>query len=189
MRAFVAIDIPEDVRRRIADLLQALRPVTDRVRWTRPEGLHITLKFIGELAPEQVESVQAQLASVGLHAPLSLQVRGIGYFPNERSPRVIWLGISSGPELAELAGQMEGSLEAIGIPRENRPFSSHLTLGRLRTPGKILAVKETLRRCEPLEFGSFTANEFYLYESRLSPAGSIYRRLAHFPISSAGSIS
>lgn len=185
MRAFLAIDIPEDIRRRIVDLLQALQPTTNIVRWTRPEGLHITLKFLGELAPEQIEAVKTQLASIRLPAPLPLQVRGAGYFPNERSPRVIWLGIAAGPELAELAGRVEENLAAVGIPREDRPLSSHLTLGRLRTPDRIPAVKELLRRREPLEFGSFTAEEFYLFESQLSPGGSTYRKIARFPLAAA----
>lgn len=185
MRTFVAIDIPEDVRHKIVDLLQVLKPTTNSVRWTRPEGLHITLKFLGELSPERIEAVKTQLASVRLHAPLSLQISGAGYFPSEHSPRVIWLGILAGPELAELAGQVEENLAAVGIPKEDRPFSAHLTLGRLRTPDKIPVVKETLRRREPLEFGSFTAEELFLYESRLSPGGSVYHKLARFPIAAS----
>ncbi|MBI3895225.1 MAG: RNA 2',3'-cyclic phosphodiesterase [Acidobacteria bacterium] len=185
MRAFVAIDIPEGIRHKIANLLEALKPTTKSVRWTHPEGMHLTLKFLGELSLDQIEAVKEQLASVRLRAPLSLQVRGAGYFPSERSPRVIWLGISAGPELAELAGHIEESLATVGIPKEKRPFSAHLTLGRLQTPDKILAVKEFLQRHEPLEFGSFTAEEIFLYESRLSPKGSTYRKIARFPVTAS----
>jgi len=180
MRTFVAIDIPDAIRRRIVELVENLKPATNTVRWTRPEGLHITLKFIGEIAPEKVEAVKGRLQAVRSFAPFSIAIRGAGYFPNARSPRVLWLGIEAGSELPELARQIEEALAAVGIPQENRPFSAHLTLGRLRVPDKIPALQELLRRQEPLEFGDFTAREIFLYESKLSPEGSHYRKLARF---------
>src|SRR3989304_2756462 len=96
MRTFVAIDLPAEIHRQIAQLQDLLQPTTMQVRWTRPEGLHLTLKFIGEIPPEKVEEATRRLASIRVPAPLSLQVRGSGYFPNERSPRVIWLGGEGG---------------------------------------------------------------------------------------------
>lgn len=182
MRTFVAIDITEPIRRQIVHLIELLKPATTRVRWTREEGLHITLKFIGHIPSEKVEEVKECLASIRMPAPLSLQLRGSGYFPSERSPRVIWLGVEAGPELAQLAVAVEESLLKLGIPKENRPFSAHLTLGRLRMPDRIVAVKELLHKRAPLELGSFTASELYLYESKLSSEGSVYRKIARFPL-------
>lgn len=182
MRAFLAIEIPAEICKKIRDLIEVLQRTTPNVRWARAEGLHLTLKFIGQVPLEKIEEIQAQLASLRLPAPLPLRVQGFGYFPNERSPRVIWLGVEAGPQLAELAGRIEEGLYRLGIPKEDRPFSSHLTLGRLRAPDKLLALRELLRQREPLEMGSFTAEEFYLYESQLSPGGSLYRKIARFPL-------
>lgn len=180
MRAFVAIDLPAEIRRKITQLIGLLQPTTTHVRWARAEGLHLTLKFIGEIAPEKVAEVSNRLSSIRMGAPISLGIRGAGYFPNERSPRVIWLGIEAGPDLPALAAQVEEALLPLGIPKENRPFAAHLTLGRLKVPDKIPVLQEVLRRQGPLDFGAFTVDEFFLYESQLSPRGSLYRKIARF---------
>ena len=182
MRTFVAIDLPAEIHRQIAQLQDLLQPTTMQVRWTRPEGMHLTLKFIGEIPPEKGEEAARRLASIRVPAPLSLQVRGSGYFPNERSPRVIWLGVEGGPELPALAAQVEEALVPLGIPKETRPFAAHLTLGRLKGPDKIPVLQEVLRRQGPLDFGSFSVEEFFLYESQLSPGGSLYRKIASFAL-------
>ena len=182
MRTFIAIDLPAEIRRKITQLQDLLKPTTAQVRWTRPEGLHLTLKFIGEIPPDKVEEITDRLASIRVPAPLSITVRGAGYFPNERSPRVIWVGMDGGSDLPALAAQVEEALVPLGIQKENRSFAGHLTLGRLKVPGKIPAVQEVLRRQGPLEFGSFSADEFFLYESQLSPSGSVYRKMARFAL-------
>ena len=187
MRTFIAIDIPEEIRRKIHDIIEALRPAGTKVSWSRAEGLHLTLKFLGEVPATKTEEIKTSLAAVHLPAALALQVQGAGYFPNERSPRVIWLGVDGGSELRELVARVEANLQPLGFPKEDRPFSAHLTLGRLRTPGKIAAVQELLRQQEPLALGSFTANEFFLYESRPSSGGSVYLKIARFEISPGGS--
>ena len=180
MRTFVAIDLPSEILRNITRLIDLLRPAATEVRWARPEGLHVTLKFIGELSADVLPIATNRLASIRLPEPLSLHVRGAGYFPNERGPRVIWLGLESGPELSALASQVGEALLPLGIPKEKRPFAPHLTLGRLKVPARIPAVQEILRRQKLLDFGSFAAKEFYLYESQLSSGGSVYRKIARF---------
>jgi 2'-5' RNA ligase len=189
MRTFIAIDIPSEVRHQIRELLDVLQRAPARsgsgIRWSRPDGLHITLKFLGEVSVEKVEAIKAQLQSVRLAAPLPIQVRGAGFFPNERAPRVVWLGIEAGPELARLAGQIEDSLTPLGIPKETRGFSAHLTLGRLNSPDNSVALRELLRRREPIDMGSFVAQEFCLYESQPASGGSIYRKMARFPLTDA----
>jgi len=180
MRTFVAIDLPSEIRGNIARLMDLLRRAATQVRWARPESLHVTLKFIGELPADALPETTNRLASLRVPGPLALRVRGAGYFPNERAPRVIWLGLESGPELAALAFQVEKALLPLGIPNEKRPFAPHLTVGRLKVPARIPAVQEILRRQEPLDFGSFVAQEFCLYESQLSSGGSVYRKIARF---------
>jgi len=180
MRTFVAIDISDEIRSKIRDLIQTLQPAAPQIRWARPEGLHVTLKFLGEVPLGKLETIQATLASVRSPVPIALRVQGAGYFPNERSPRVIWLGVDGGKELLELVEQVEENFRTLGFAREKRPFSGHLTLGRLRMPGKIVALQELLREREPLALGSFVARELFLYESKLSPGGSEYFRIARF---------
>lgn len=187
MRAFVAVDIPGEIRRKIAALIQALKPTAPQIRWARAEGLHITLKFLGEISEQTMEEIKTHLASVQSATPLQIQIQGAGYFPNERSPRVLWLGVEAGTALPELADQVEKCLTPLGLPKEDRPFFAHLTLGRLRRPGKLRILQEELRRRKPLALGSFRADEFFLYESKPSPQGSTYRQMARFQIAHSGS--
>ena len=183
MRTFVAIDIPSDIRLKIAEFINALRPGANNVRWTKPEAMHITLKFLGEVTAAQLETIKMSLASVRADAPFDLTIEGAGCFPNERSPRVLWLGVEGGAALQELAERVEKCLQPLGFAKEDRPYSAHLTLGRVREPGEIVAVQKVLRQGKQLAFGSFTANQFFLYESRPSAGGSLYLKLAGFEIS------
>jgi 2'-5' RNA ligase len=185
MRLFVAIDISAEVRSQIEELLANLRRLPAPVRWSRPEGMHITLKFVGEAPSNKVEEIAQQLGSVPAASALTIHVRGAGFFPSERAPRVIWLGIRAGDELAELAGNIDATLVSLGVPKETRAFSPHLTLGRVRAPDSLIAVRELLRKVEP-DMGSFTASDYYLYESRLAPGGSVYQKIARFPLGNAG---
>ena len=187
MRTFVAIDIPSPIRLKIADLVETLHPAITNIRWTKPEGLHITLKFLGEVPPADVEEIKLKLASIHLATPLPVRICGAGFFPNARAPRVIWLGVNGGTELGALAGQIEETLLPLGFAKEDRAFSAHLTLGRPREPGRLAALQELLRRREPLDMGSFVANEFFLYESKPSPKGSLYLKIARFEIAPGGS--
>jgi RNA 2',3'-cyclic 3'-phosphodiesterase len=184
MRTFVAIDIPPEIRDGIRELIATLRRAPSNVRWSRPEGLHITLKFLGEIPPDKVDSVKLTLQSLPAAEPIAVSITGAGFFPNERAPRVLWLGIEAGPELAQLAARVEDSLAPLGIAKEDRPFSPHLTLGRIRDNVGITSLRDLLKRQEPLQLGSFSATAFYLYESQLSSSGSIYKKMAQFPINS-----
>jgi len=180
MRLFVAMDIPEDVRAALEVLAIKLRIACRHARWTRIEGLHVTLKFIGETPSEKVAEIEAALATLPSHAPIPLNFRGLGFFPNERRPRVLWAGIEAGPELAALAAEVETALHPLGIPREERPFSPHLTLARFDTPRGLYALRDTVEKAGPLEFGGTIAKEFYLYQSVLKRGGAEYTRLATF---------
>jgi len=183
MRLFVALDIPDDVRSRLAALAASLRPSSRTARWTRIEGLHVTLKFIGELSPEKSEAIKAALAAIPPRSPFSLAFRGLGFFPNERRPRVLWAGVQAGPELAALAADVETSLDALGIPRESRAFSPHLTLARFDSPRGLEALHSAIEGAAPAEFGATTAREFHLYQSVLKRGGAEYTRLATFSLS------
>jgi 2'-5' RNA ligase len=180
VRLFVALDIPEEVRAKIGALVAKLRPASGHIRWARTEGAHVTLKFIGEVPAEKVEPIKAALAPIHLSNPLKMDFRSVGFFPSERRPRVFWAGIEAGAELGALAAAVEASVEPLGIARELRPFSPHLTLARLESPRGLENLHDAISGAGPLEFGSTITKEFHLYQSILKPAGAEYTRLATF---------
>jgi 2'-5' RNA ligase len=177
VRLFVAIDVPEDVRRRIAAFAAELRERAPRARWVRLDGVHVTLKFIGETPPERAEVIRQALAPVRTDAPVEMEFRGAGFFPSERRPRVFWVGIEATPSLAALAAEIERRLEPLGIAREARNFHPHLTLARFENPSESGELGRALAESGEREFGRAVTREFYLYESRLKPGGSRYTRL------------
>ena len=182
MRLFVAMDIPEDVRAAISAIVARLRPACSKVRWVRIEGLHVTLKFIGETPSDKVLEIKSALASVPSRPPIALIFRGLGFFPNARRPRVFWTGVEAGPELAELAAAVGAVLHPLGFAREERAFAPHLTLARFDEPRGLDALRAAVDTPEAFEFGGATASEFHLYQSELKRGGAEYTRLATFPL-------
>src|SRR5579862_788036 len=144
VRLFVALDIPEDVRAAIGALVTKLREHFRDARWVRIEGAHVTLKFIGEVPTEKMEDIRASLRTVPFPAPIQINFRGVGFFPNDRRPRVLWAGIEAGPPLGALAAAVDAALEPCGIAREQRAFSPHLTLARLDSPKNFNRLHERL---------------------------------------------
>lgn len=182
MRVFVALDIPEAVRAALAGLVARLQPTCRGARWVRVAGLHVTLKFIGEISAEKVARVRAALGTIRGTGPVEMQFRNVGFFPNARHPRVFWTGIEAGPELVGLATQIEAVLEPLDIPRESRAFKPHLTLARFKSEDGLPQLRDELAKMSALEFGSARATEFHLYESKLRREGAEYTRLASFPL-------
>ncbi len=182
MRLFVALEIPQAVRENLSALIHDLRPMAPQARWVRAENLHVTLKFLGEAAPAKLDAIRKTLSGVPGEGPISLNYRGLGFFPDERRPRVFWAGIAAGPELVRLAGEIESRLEAAAFPRERRTFSAHLTLARFSEPGSTEKLRSAVRECGTLGFGEHLAREFCLFQSELRPAGAQYSKLASFPI-------
>jgi 2'-5' RNA ligase len=194
MRIFVGIDVDGEIRTKIARLLPGVCGFAPDARWVRPESLHITLKFIGEQKPEQVAAIAERLQLVkGKTA--EIRFAGYGFFPTAKAPRVFWIGIQVGPELAELASSVDCALAELQIPREDRPFSPHLTLARgggasgspkwRKGDGPNSAFAELQKRVaamSELDFGTMTAREFFIYQSQLSPGGSKYSKLHGFPL-------
>jgi 2'-5' RNA ligase len=194
MRIFVALDIDNAIRERIVRFMDGVSGFAPDARWVRPESLHVTLKFIGEQSEEAVERIKQALASVKAGA-IEIQFRGYGFFPGAKAPRVFWIGIEAGEELAALAGSIEEQMGLLGIPKEEHAFSPHLTLARGKGgsgsprwskgdgPNRSFKkLQEKLGAMPVPEFGTMTAREFFLYQSRLSPKGSIYTKLAEFAL-------
>jgi len=182
MRLFTGIDLPAEVVRSLETLLDHLRPAA-RIKWSTPANLHITIRFIGEFAEERLPELRAALAGLPAHPAISIAVRKLGFFPNPHSPRVFWAGVEASPDLAALAAETDRALDRLGLPPEGRPFSPHLTLARIREPAPMQKLRESIAALPALDFGSFAADRFYLYQSRQTPAGSVYTKLAEFPLS------
>ncbi len=180
MRVFIALDIPEGVRRAIGELIAKLQTSCRGARWARTDGMHVTLKFIGEAGPATVEQTKAELHAIRSSAPVEIQFRDVGFFPNARHPRVFWAGIEATPNLAELAAEIERRFEPLGIPRESRPFRPHLTLARFKSQEGLPRLHEALAKLGSFEFGSMGTGEFHLYESHLKSSGAEYTKLATF---------
>ena len=198
MRIFIGIDLDPEVRTRIERFIEGVEGFAPDARWARPESLHITLKFIGEQPPERVEAITERLRRVEGTA-FAIRCAGYGFFPTAKAPRVFWIGIHAGPQLAELAESIDTATTELGIPREDRPYSPHLTLARAGAgrrsgspkwrkgdgPNATFALLEKrLAAIGELDFGKMTAREFILYQSQLSPAGSKYTKLERFALNS-----
>ncbi len=176
LRAFVALEIGDEMHARIASLVAELRDRAPGVRWVRPEGVHLTLRFLGATSEAQVERLSPALAAAALGCPAGeAAVGGLGVFPERGSPRVLWLGFALPPPFATLQSACERAAVAAGFPREDRSFRAHLTLGRWR---------DRARRPElpPADLGTTRLETLVLFRSELGPGGSVYTALARFPL-------
>ncbi|HUO59683.1 MAG TPA: RNA 2',3'-cyclic phosphodiesterase [Candidatus Acidoferrales bacterium] len=189
MRLFVALDIDLAIRAELESFVRNLKSQVPDVRFVGPETYHVTLKFLGETT--KLEAIHKQLRTV--QAPqFQVSFRGTGFFPSAQRPRVFWAGIEAGPELAALAERIDAALGPLGFAREKGPYHPHLTLSRKgsgnphsrHAPGNsgFHRVQQILSSTQPPDFGTMTAREFFLYESRLSPSGASYAKLERFEL-------
>ena len=189
MRLFVALDIDEAIQQKLDDYVRTLQPRLPGVRFVRSNTYHVTLKFLGE-----VRDADAVADACARFTPRALRLRlaGVGFFPNARAPRVFWAGISAPPTLPGLARSINQSLEALDFPPEHE-FHPHLTLARNgsgrrrpvrgeRPPEAFAQLAGIVASSPAPEFGTMTAREFFLYESRLSSSGPSYHKLDAFSL-------
>ena len=199
MRIFIGIDLDPQVRARIKRFMDSVQGFAPEARWVRPESLHITLKFIGEQSPEQVDAVANRLRRIEASG-FEIGVGGYGFFPTAKAPRVFWIGIHAGPQLASLAETIDKAVAELGIPVEDHAYSPHLTLARGGrkssgspsgspkwrsgdAPNGVFAeLQKRLRGISDLDFGTMVVREFILYQSQLSAGGSKYTKLQSFPL-------
>jgi len=179
MRLFTALDLPGEVVRNLEALVARLKPAA-RIHWSPPANLHITTKFIGEWPDERLPELQIALATLPERPPIDVTIAKVGFYPNERSPRVFWCGIEA-PGLQPLAADTETATASVGVARETRPYSPHLTLARIKDHVDLTPLNEAISGNQSLEFGRFTVRSFFLYRSQLRPTGSVYTKLAEFP--------
>ncbi len=179
IRTFIATPLPEQVVSFIRELQREIKSYGLNVKWVRPENIHITLKFLGEIDKADVGRIGEAMAGAvkGSH-PVSLAGKGIGVFPGIKRPRVIWLGLRGETfPLIELQKRVDAALEDIGFPKEGRPFKAHLTLSRVK--GKVDSKKllDIMKKFGDAESESFVADQIILFKSDLRPTSAVYTRL------------
>lgn len=181
MRLFAAIDIPTPIREALVQAVQRLKPAA-KARWSKPENLHITTKFLGEVPAEQLDAVLASLRAMPSAEPIPIEVRGIGWLPSPRSPRLLLAGIHAPEWLGQLHVRTDRALRPLGIQAETKPFRPHLTLARVDARLDLSALRRAVSELPSNQFGGFTAERFHLYESLTGGSGSVYVKLAEFEI-------
>jgi len=180
MRLFTGLDLPRDVVANLEELLSRLKP-TAKLNWSPPANLHVTTKFIGQWPEERLGELKAALAAIPRGGVIPVRIRQVGFFPNSRAPRNFWAGIEA-PGLPELAAATDRATAALGVASEKRPFSPHLTLARIKPPAEIASLHQAIGGLTSFDFGEFPAASFFLYLSTLRPSGSVYTKLAEFPL-------
>lgn len=188
IRAFIAVSLAEEVARGLARTLEDLkkRAPAGAVRWTPPGNIHLTLKFLGDVSEANIPAITRGLQTeVTRHPALTITAADLGAFPSMRRPRVIWIGLHAPPQLEALQRGLEVEMERLGYPRDERPFTPHLTLGRVRKetgPAELSDLSGVLERVKVGVLGITRVESVHLYRSVLSPGGSVYTRLFTAPL-------
>lgn len=181
IRAFIAVTLAESVVEEIAKVRALLQQARGDLRWTRMESLHLTLKFLGDIHRNQVEPVLGALREVvSAHPPLQVVAQGLGAFPNLKRPRVLWVGLQ-GEGLAEMSAAIETALTPLDFPPEDREFTPHLTLGRVRSLRGWKDVLAIVKEHANTLFGESVIDRVTLYQSDLRPEGAVYTSLGSIP--------
>lgn len=184
MRLFTAIDLPSPVLMRLERLIIALRPEA-LIKWSPLDNLHITTKFIGEWPEARLDELHEALSKVLPCEPFDLDIRNLGWFPNEHSPRVLWAGVHANGSLQNLARAIEDCLLTLGIAKEDRPYSPHLTLARIKNPVPLRRLRELVQETSSASFGTVHVSRFALFRSDPGSNSSLYRKLREYCLESA----
>ena len=184
MRLFTAIDLPSDILRRLERLLSALRSEA-LINWSPLDNLHVTTKFIGEWPEGRIQELHEALRCLTRRQPFDVEVKQLGWFPHERSPRVLWVGIEGGQPLHTLAKETEDALTPLSIAREQRDFSPHLTMARIKHAVPLSNLRARVNEMQPAEMGRFSVSHFSLFRSRPGTNASIYEKLTDYEFESA----
>lgn len=185
IRAFIALDIPVGIQQRIAQETAPLaRAAEGTVRWVAPENIHLTIKFLGDVSPNQLELLTHTLSTEAAALPaFNMEIGGLGCFPNPRRPRVIWVGIQAPASLQHLVHSVEHATGKIGYPPEEKTFSPHLTIGRVKPHAEnIPALRTLLEKMNVPSLGTASVSALHLFRSELKPGGAVYSLLFSAPL-------
>lgn len=190
MRLFIAISLDPATQSSLAAFYGTLKPKTgNSVRWVKPANIHLTLKFLGEVDQSRYQKVHSKVEEITQQfTPFDLSVNGCGVFPGWRQPRVVWAGVQAPQQLAQLASALESGMQALDFPAEERPFSPHLTLGRVNdwmTPPQKDMLQMEMEAAKGRVFGTIHADHLTIYRSELRPEGPVYSELARSTFSTS----
>ena len=184
VRTFIAIEIPENILSDIRELQQNLRHFGIDIRWIRPENIHLTLKFLGDVPAANIDGIFRAISKAAEKvSSISLKAKGIGMFPGIKHPRVLWVGLDGQlDDLMRLQKTVDANLKDMGFPLERRPFKGHLTIGRIKVKLNTKTFGDALTTFGNFETQTFTADKITVFKSELKPQGAVYTRLAIAPL-------
>lgn len=193
MRLFIAIDLDDFIRQKIERFVEGVSGFAPDVRWMNAEALHLTLKFIGEFNDARLQDLKQAIAAAKSE-PFEISLAGTGFFPTPKAARVFWVGVRADGRLQRLAAAIDEATAKLRIEREARAYTPHLTLARAgsgrpsrgkedKPNNRFQKLRERLEKMPQPEFGTMTARDFFLYQSKLSPKGSAYTKLERFAFS------
>ena len=178
MRVFIAIDLPSPIRESLGQIQRELKSLTDSVKWVAPESIHITLKFIGEIPEKRIDDINVALRGFSWKA-FTVKVRGVGFFPGTRSPRVFWAGMEA-PTMKGLTEKLDTRMERLGFDKEKRAFRPHITLARAKDNRIDSSLVLGATEYEDHNFGSFSVDRMFLFKSTLKPTGAVYEKVKEY---------
>jgi 2'-5' RNA ligase len=182
MRTFIAIDLDKEIKNSISEFIRELDKGDRHIKWIKPQGMHLTLKFLGDITKEQTAGVESvlQMTAKGRN-PFGLGFKGTGTFPpGKKFPRVLWIGVKENESLMDVQSRLENDLERLHYPKERREYHPHLTLGRVRVPYHLESILSILDKNREREFGDMIVARITLFLSTLKPTGAEYTKLAEF---------
>ena len=186
IRAFLAVDPPQEVLNEVGIIQDRFKKaIRGDIRWVKPEGIHLTLKFFGYVSETDIANISEVVKNNIVNIkPFMLNIRRVGVFPSINRARVLWLGIDGDIDvLIKLQKSIDTELHKYGFEMENRPFSPHLTLARIKEPKGLIGLAKIMEKSEEYTAGSFTIDGLNLFKSTLTPKGAIYTKLGYFPFS------
>lgn len=182
LRLFIAFELSEEIRIALGEYMQPLRALPGKVSWVKPDNIHLTIKFLGDAPEKRIDEITASLREIAaINRAIDAEVSGSGVFPNERRPRIVWIGLEEkSGRLQGLASAINDRMHALGFEKEQRRFSPHLTIGRVREG----AIDKIIRQMQAQSFAKQDVqfNEITLMRSELRPGGSIYTPLGKFKL-------
>ena len=178
VRAFSAIELPSIIVKSLGEIQDNLRDTTNKITWVKPDNIHLTMKFLGNIETDKAHAIEKILKNIVSQISIGkLSVEGVGAFPTINNPRVIWVGIEDDKNLLKIYTQLEDGLASLGFKKEDRPFKPHLTLGRVKFLKDKKGLKERLEKLADIKLASFIVDSLILFKSELTPEGSLYTKL------------